>query len=133
MSETRERPSTLPAIEDALHALVTAIGDHDAAQFEARASGPQEPLRAIMLGDITMESIEADRLRGIVRDPIRYALRVTLKGIGRDLFKVVGSTDAMLESLHRVADRDPVNAGRRGAIIDAAWNGLGDDGDRWWS
>lgn len=131
MAETQ--PDRLTAIEDALHALVTAIGDHDAAQFEARASRPPEPLEIIAIDDITLEGIEDSRLKGIVKDPVRYALRAALKETGRDMFKVVGSTDAMLDALHRVADRDPVNAGRRGAIMDSAWNGLGEGNDRWWS
>lgn len=133
MPETEHHTTRLAAMEDALHALITAIGDHDAARFEARRSGPQEPLECIMLDDLTLESVEIDRLRGIASNPVRCALRGAVKDIGRDLFRAAGNTDAMLEVLHRVANRDPVNAGRRGAIIDSAWNGLGEGTDRWWS
>jgi hypothetical protein len=32
-----------------------------------------------------------------------------------------------------VAERDPERSGVRVAILDSVWNGVGADGDRWWS
>ncbi len=79
------------------------------------------------------QSQEECELSSIVRDPQRYALRAGVRTVGRQLFRLLNSTDALGDVLERVADLDPASYGRRASLMDHAWNGIGSDTDRWWS
>jgi hypothetical protein len=73
-------------------------------------------------------------LDGIIEDPTRRALKDQLKQLGRRLFDVVGSLDAMRDVAEEVASMKPRNWGTRIDIIDKNRDGIGDDvRGRWWA
>lgn len=123
----------LAACEQALRELVTAIVDHDASRLP-RSSGS---IKATPFRMVPIESLTLDRIavKEILADPVRGALRQAVRRMGRELYRLKGSTDAMIFSYDKVADMDDDEAkgARRAAIMDSAWNGIGEGDDRWWS
>ncbi|MBK3397643.1 MULTISPECIES: hypothetical protein [Methylobacterium] len=122
----------LPAIDKALDTLLSAIIAHDA----KRDAQPSEtPLRAnfVSFDDLASFPPRQADLGEMLADPIRYGLRETVIHLGRQIFRLSGSTDAMRDALERVAEMDPRHYGYRATIMDKAWDGIGDDKDRWWS
>lgn len=120
------------AIDKALDALLGAIIAHDA----KRDAQPSEtPLRANFVSFDDLASIpprQAD-LGEMLADPIRYALRESVMRLGREVFRLSGGTDAMRTTLERVAGMNPRQYGHRATIMDKAWDGIGNDADRWCS
>ena len=120
-------------IEDiarALDALLVAMMEDEAkdapvqltalsARF-ANLSGPI-PTRAEM------------ELTQLLRQPVYFALRMAVRRLGERVFTVTGSTDGMREVADRIADMASKQSGRRLAMMDSAWDGVGSDSDRWWS
>jgi hypothetical protein len=70
-------------------------------------------------------------LEGVVEDPIRKALRAQLKDLGWRLFRLLGSTDAMLAVAQEISELKPGNWHYRIDIIDKTWDGIGEQGDFW--
>jgi hypothetical protein len=121
------KDENLALIADALHAALTARIEHDKRCADAPRSQP------IKLVRFTDYDATRSRLEGIISNPVHAALRKVMHDLGKELFKLVGSTDAMLKVCNEVATRTPSHEGRCLSIIDHAWNGIGDDHDRWWS
>lgn len=69
----------------------------------------------------------------ILRQPVYSACRIGVRRLGAHAFAVTGSTDGMREVADRVADMAPAEAGRRLATMNSAWDGVGNDADRWWA
>lgn len=65
------------------------------------------------------------KLQGLVARPVESACREMVKTLGRHLYRLTGSFDAMQEAAERVADRDPPRYGRRASILNSAWDGIG--------
>jgi hypothetical protein len=57
-------------------------------------------------------------------DPVGSALRDAIYVLGERLCEL-GGLPNMLDTLQRVADRDPASHGRRTDILDRCWEGLG--------
>jgi hypothetical protein len=115
---------TVYQIEDALDTLLTAIIKHE----RKRTSNPA-PITLRWL-DFSTEWLPGEMF---LMDPIGRSLREGVKQLGKTLFALTGSTDAMRESCERVCDRDSAHWGRRADIIDKRWDGIGEGSDRWWS
>lgn len=128
-TKARTSPDVRSA-EAALDKLLSAIIAHDTAR-DREACGPIKAtaFRFVSLDDAALAQAAFDDL---VRDPIRYSLRQGVKRLGRELHRL-GGLDAMSAAIERVADMDPRHAGRRGSIMDSAWNGIGEGTARWWS
>jgi hypothetical protein len=106
-------------IEDAIDKLLTAV-------LRERAARPPESSRAFEFSATPTEAL-------IENDTVEIACLLAIERLGQSLFDAVGSTDEMRKSLDRICDRHPESSGRRTAILDAWWNGVGSDKDRWWS
>lgn len=108
------------ALCELLNAMITFDQDADAQR------------RRWALAEAVGRSFDGTEVRTLVTDPVRGSMRSGVKAFGRELHRL-GGLDAMLASLETVASADEDNYGRRGMIIDSAWNGIGDDEGRWWS
>ncbi len=69
----------------------------------------------------------------LLNQPVGVACRLAVRRLGRHLFEVTESTDKMREVGERAADQDLQRYGRRVAMVDSAWAGIGSETDRWWS
>ena len=126
----------LESLERALDALLTAIITEDWKVREA-AAGPAN----IVAAAVTAESLErAGRMTrldldvaDLVRNPVRAACRQAVRRIGERLFKVCGTISGMSQVAERVAAWDPPQYGMRAAIIDHAWDGVGEGTNRWFA
>jgi len=128
MSE--ELSEQIKQIEDALDRLVTTAIFEDLrwAQQEGRAR-----FRFTSCEELHLLSEEDELTREIVNRPLRGACGLAIRLLGQRLFDLTGSTKAMGEAIERVANRDPKSYGCRVDIISTRWEGLGSDGNRWWS
>jgi hypothetical protein len=109
----------LAAIEDALHSLVGA-------EVERRLSGSQPTRVQAMAFTWTdprlLPNRARTRLTEFVRDPVAAALQEAMIVLGCEvLASARGDVGTLHRVLDRVAERDKVHAGRRHAILDAAW------------
>ena len=119
-------------IENALDELVTAIIEHDAkwaksAQVHTPAIA-ERPVAKLMVR--TADNVDPASLVG---DPVGEALRQTVRDLGGELFRLLGSTKAMRAVLERVAGRDQRRYRQRLNVMDKTWNGIGSDHDLWTS
>lgn len=128
MTEAEQIAADVATCERALDLLLRAIIRHDDERAAARVGPP--PIRLFAFEGIDVTRLGFEALTG---DPVRHALRRGVRGIGRELYRLGGTTEAMLRSLYRVCDLDPVAEGRRLSITDHAWDGIGADNDRWWA
>ncbi len=120
----------IEGIERALDALLTAMVEDDAKRAPA-------PLTASSIRFTDLDGpipTRADmELRQLLRQPVYSACRIGVRRLGAQAFSVTGSTDGMREIAERVADRVSGQFGRRLAMMDSAWDGVGSDADRWWA
>jgi hypothetical protein len=114
-------------VKDALDATLTARLAYD--KWQEATIGPGE-LKFMQMNDTDWDRL---RLEGMVKDPITKAIRKQIKDLGKELFKLLGTTDAMRATLEEVADRLPKHYSWRVTILDKGWDGIGDGADRWWS
>ena len=117
-------------IENALADLLTAAIDDDARVMQTRsdrlvATPFRMPERIATRAEIEISAL--------LDQPVGAACRQSIRRLGFRLFEVTGSTDGMRDVGERAADQDPQRYGRRVAIVDSAWNGIGNETDRWWS
>ena len=120
----------IDGLERALDALLTAMTD-----AEAKRAPGHLTASSIRFADLngpipTRAEMEVTQL---LREPVYSALRIGIRRLGAETFKVTGGTDGMREVAERVADRVPGQYGRRLATMDSAWDGVGSDSDRWWA
>lgn len=113
-------------IENALDKLLTAVLRERAEQ------PPREPNKPLLLSSF---EFSAKLRRSLIEDdnPVEIACLLAIKQLGQWLFDAVGNTDEMRDSLERICARHSETYGRRVGILDAWWNGVGSDNDRWWS
>ena len=128
MTEAEQIAADVAACERALDLLLRAIIRHDEERAAARVGPPVIRLFSFEGIDLTRLSFES-----LTDDPVRQALRRGVKAIGQELYRLGGGTGAMLQSLYRVCDLDPVTEGHRLSITDHAWDGIGSGPDRWWA
>jgi hypothetical protein len=62
-------------------------------------------------------------------DPVGSALRNAIVDLGEHIYKLLGSVEGMQEVCARVCGENQLKL----AIIDSAWNSIGEGDDRWWS
>jgi len=121
----------LGLIKDAIDAVLRARLEYDNFLESKRTTDPIKFEFIDMTGWGDPVPNNRDRLRSIIKDPVRKSLRKTLKGLGKELFQLLGNTDAMLEVAEEVANREPKKWGHRIDIIDKTWDGIGNDTDVW--
>jgi hypothetical protein len=59
------------------------------------------------------------------RQPTSHALRDAIRKLGELLLELGGDIDAIRSSWYRIAELDPAHAGKRLAVMDSCWNGIG--------
>lgn len=130
----RFEPVRVSDLEDAIDVVLTAHLQHRRNPVGIKPG----PKGLIAAGEFPIGP-EADRY-WVTRDPLGSAYRRALQEMGQLLFeliriemKVEMPFKEMRASLYNIADRDPENQGRRAAILDKAWDGVGDDNWRWTS
>lgn len=97
---------------------------------DSQATGPIK-LELINAADLMRTSRDKLRLEEAIANPVRSALRSQLRDLGKRLFRLLGTTDAMLMVAEEVADMAPGSPDRRINIIDKTWDGIGDKHDFW--
>ena len=86
----------------------------------------------------TIEAVLDSMLDHIIRrplpiaDPVRRVLFEDVSGLGEGLFEI-GGTDLMRATCRKVAEIAPHQTGRRLAICNRIWNGIGAGRDVWWA
>jgi len=104
--------------------------EHDIRRKEAMAGG-MPGIKLISGDDLIVADEEGAYLESVISDPVRWALRQQLKDLGWRLFRLLGTTNAMLSVAHEAADAEPERFGRRINIIDKTWDGIGEGNDCW--
>ena len=117
-------------IERALGALLTTMMEDEArwpepALYHIRATpfDPSKPVRA-------RAEMEIGQL---LQEPVYFACRLAVRRLGERLHSVAGGTDGMRRAAHQVARVHPVRGAPILCMLESAWDGVGDDSDRWWS
>ena len=138
---TLERHSPLPKdqhlalIKQALAATLRARYELDCRQdAAAKAKGypiPETP--PMSCSDLLAINPIQLGLEATARRPEHKALRKQLKDLGKQLFRLMGSTNAMRDVAEELANEK----GRGGfqyqaGILDHAWDGVGEGNDHWW-
>lgn len=124
---TPSKGEHLALLKEALAANIEARKRHE----EWLQQQPPKPLQVWWLGDMTVEAMAKYDLEAIVHDPELEALRAQLRKLGKELFRLLGSTDAMLEVAEEIAKRDPPNWDWCINLFDKNWDGLGNKDDIW--
>ena len=110
-------------IEEALHTLVSlAVSDVGYASNPLTREGP-ESVGSIMRRFNAMTHLERTA-SAIVRRPVGEAVRRAITTLGERL-QEIGGMKLMGDVLERVAERDPVNYGRRVDVLDKRFDGIG--------
>lgn len=125
MTTTSKDEDRIETCEEALHALLTALFAHRSAKASV------EPLRTISPASVRwhrdigeLPSREDSAIAALVVDPIDAACRQAVRRVGQRLHDL-GGFDAMSTAADRMAERDPVRAGRRASLLNHAWDGIG--------
>jgi hypothetical protein len=131
---TRSMPTSLSTAEH-LTMLKRAIDANLTARIEHGQRGQKATTGAmpelINMTDLLAASDDWLLYDEIITDPIRRALRVQLNMLGQRLFDLVGSTNRMRAIAEEVAEQKPRLWGKCIDIIDKAWDGVGNNKDRW--
>lgn len=120
---------TVGELEAALNVLLEHLIEHRS-KDASRPLTKLAPLETAQLMSLPDEVFEA---RYLATDPIETVLKIGITKIGQFLFDLTGSTEAMLDSAERVAGDDKNEFQRKISIVDAAWDGIGNDADRWFA
>lgn len=98
-------------------------------QMAERPAPPTEGRFKLMTIGELMSMTEADRLEGVLRDPVRAALRAEAREIGWRAFAAGGTNKmhAVFEAMER-AQNDTEN---HGAVLDHWWDGIGNRDEQW--
>ena len=123
------RTLTVADIEAALDALLAAI-EADAAR---EIDGHPVNVDILSLAEIMRTEPDVFRVAELAENPVGRSCRESIKSLGKALFRVGGSTDAMREVMERVAERSPAKRYRRLNLLDKWWNGIGAGADVWCS
>ena len=127
------REPTVSDIEDALDVLLTAYVEqkrHPVGTKQIYRAGP------VSIGDIAIG--RRGELIGIIENSIGFALRESIAKLGQHLYDFLkiekgleNPMREMLNSVERVAARDIDQEGRRAAILDKIFDGIGEGDSRW--
>ena len=119
------------AVERALDVLLRAMIDEDGKRV------PNVDCTVVFLASNLQHMKLPTRtemdVKAIVDEPVRAACKQAVRKLGEHLFKALGNTEAMSDLLERVADMDPPRYSYRAGIMDKAWDGIGNERDRWWA
>ena len=120
-----------PKMTDDEH--IALLKDAIDANLTARIKYDQQPQPPRKLTFIRFDDEDWARLKleAIIDDPVRTALRRQLKQLGKELYRALGDTRAMVAICEEVAARDPKKEGYRSDIMDKAWDGIGGGTDLW--
>jgi hypothetical protein len=118
----------LALLKQAIAANLRARVEHD--QRCAKSAAPAE-FKIISAGELMRTDPNRLFLEGVIEDPVRKALRKQLKDLGWRLFRLLGSTDAMLMVAQEISELKPGNWHYRIDILDKTWDGIGEQGDFW--
>lgn len=124
-----ENAQKIEKIENALHEILQA---REAIDLK-RVKDYSEPVEPISVNAFVHRSIEEIEFSSLVNDPVFWGMRKAMKALGAALFEITGSTEEMSTVLKHVAMRVPDQYLRRANRIDKAWDGIGDEKDRWFS
>lgn len=130
MNDTQEIHADIEACDRALDELLRAIVSYD---LDAEAQLRRQALLRSLGREDGRTDVDRARFRSLMTDPVRGPMRDGLKRIGAEIHRLSGGANGMLDSFDRVCDLDPAHGGRRAAILNASWNGVGSGDDRWWS
>jgi hypothetical protein len=120
----RER---LETIETALKRVLTEL-------IELRASVqvlPQTFMLSEQINDASLSTMVRSDAEALAENPLQSSLRQAVRTLGKALYREVGTVEEMREVAERVCVSDEINAVKRLAIVDSAWNGIGRGEDRW--
>lgn len=126
-------PLTINDIHDAIDVLLTAYVKHKREQIGVKRRSEMWRLSDYPEGKVA-EFIE------MVNDPLGTVYRAGITRLGQCLYErikeeysVPGGIPEMRSSLYAIAERDAEQSGRRGAILDKLWDGVGSGSDIWYS
>jgi hypothetical protein len=105
-------------IEHALDRLLTAV-------LWERLRWKGRPVTVKYFDSFTLPEITDTRR--LLEEPVEIACLQAITRLGQLLFDRVGNTDEMRKSLYRIGGGDV----DRELILDAWWDGVGSDADRW--
>ncbi len=114
-------------------ACMAAYRQHCIAQDEEvkrkRAAGePLPPFEVLTIADLCRERSPEERVAGLLKDPVRSALKGYVRERGLKLW-INGGTDLMQTVSDRVEDLCPGFSNFAGATLDKWWDGIGDLND----
>jgi hypothetical protein len=128
ITEPPEAP-TEKQMEDALRELVDALMKYRAKR-RPRQNTEFVAWTAAALVETPTNILDA---RGWASNPIDRALTKAMRHVGQHLYDALGSTDALRDVVERICKPRSREFGRRMSALDAALNGVGRDGDCWFS
>jgi hypothetical protein len=127
------REPTVIDIEDALDVLLTA--------YVEQKRNPVGAKQIYRKGFVSVGDVETGRrgeLIDMIENSIGFALGGSISKLGQHLFDflkiekgLANPMREMLNSAERIAARDVDQEGRRGAILDKLFDGVGEEGNRW--
>jgi hypothetical protein len=117
-------------IVDALDELLRARWEHERIDRPPREGEPKFKLYNF-IEEKAEHGVSRWGFDDLVDDPIRYGLNRAIRKAGELLYRLTGSTDAMLKVLEEVAGRDKANETYRSYILDKHWDGIGEGYDQW--
>lgn len=127
-SDPGYRQPTISDFEDAINVLLTAYLEQKRNPVGTTRLRTRSffPLSEFGPGSIH-ETLD------VLENPLGRTLRAGIRDLGsrlhaflRDELKVADPSREMLSSLNNIAGHDRDQEGRRGAILDKVWNGIGD-------
>lgn len=129
---TAEVDETLK-IEDALDALLSAAlrADRDPSLLPERGVERAGVIVGELLDKISNWTLAQRQASDLLHRPVAEACRQGVHVLGERLYEI-GGVGLMREVLHRVAERDPANEGRRIGLMDHRWSGIGDERGGMW-
>lgn len=117
-------------IEEALDAVLTAAAEADRrpplAPERGAVSAAESAFALLERMDSWTKAQAATH--DLLSRPVSELCRQAVTTFGERLFEIGGMT-LMQDALYRLAERDPANYGRRVAIMDHRWDGIGRQGD----
>lgn len=127
------REPKISDVEDAIDVLLTAYLQQKLNPVGTKQLYREGPLLLMEIADG-----ELGQFIAIVENPLGFVLRDGIFRLGQSLHDLIktelGATDPlreMVNSVERIAARDPGHEGRRGALLDKIFDGVGDENSRW--
>jgi hypothetical protein len=114
-------------IETALDRVLTEL-------IELRASvqaRPQTFMLSEQIMDASVSTMSRSDAEALAHDPLQSSLKQAIRTLGQALYAEVQTIEEMRDFAERVCGLDEVNAGKRIAVVDSAWHGIGRGDDRW--